>query len=74
MALDFRIRKGPGEWFSAEQLAELHDRLKWGLGPHYDVVLEKDHLHIEYDPKETKDEKVLVDCHRGSCHSRVHSA
>lgn len=27
---------------------------KYMLGPNYDVVLEKDHIHIEYDPKPKK--------------------
>lgn len=27
------------------------DEMKKRLGPDYDVVLEKDHFHIEYDPK-----------------------
>lgn len=26
-------------------------RLRLALGPEYDVVLEKTHLHVEYDPK-----------------------
>lgn len=25
--------------------------LKWELGPDYDIVQEKDHIHVEYDPK-----------------------
>ncbi len=28
------------------------DEMKKRLGPDYDVVLEKDHFHIEHDPKE----------------------
>jgi len=27
-------------------------RLRVALGPEYDVVLEKTHIHLEYDPKE----------------------
>ena len=27
-------------------------RLRLMLGPNYDIVLEKTHLHIEFDPKE----------------------
>jgi hypothetical protein len=27
------------------------DELAHALGPDYDVVLEKDHIHMEYDPK-----------------------
>jgi len=26
-------------------------KLSWWLGKHYDVVLEKDHIHIEFDPE-----------------------
>jgi hypothetical protein len=26
-------------------------RLRWWLGPGYDVVVETDHIHVEYDPK-----------------------
>jgi hypothetical protein len=29
------------------------DEMKKRLGPDYDVVLEKDHFHIEHDPKVT---------------------
>lgn len=31
---------------------KLTERLKLALGPQFDVVLEKDHIHIEFDPKE----------------------
>lgn len=31
--------------------AEAAKELKAALGPDYDVVLEKDHIHVEYDPK-----------------------
>lgn len=34
--------------------AHARDELKKRLGKDYDVVLEKDHFHIEYDPKEKK--------------------
>ena len=30
---------------------DIRDELKYILGPHYDVVLEDDHVHIEYQPK-----------------------
>ncbi len=45
-ALDFRTR----DLFSGQQqiwVALCEEK----LGPCWDVVLEKDHLHVEYDPK-----------------------
>lgn len=33
--------------------------LKWALGEQFDVVLESDHIHVEFDPKE-KDKSVEV--------------
>jgi len=44
-ALDFRTRTIP-----QERVAGLVKEIKIFLGPQYDVVLEKDHLHVEYDP------------------------
>ena len=45
-ALDFRTYKlTPGEAMSFAN--DVKDR----LGRDFDVVLEKDHLHVEYDPK-----------------------
>lgn len=44
-ALDFRTRE-----FPVEALQEVRARLKAVLGPDYDVVLEKDHFHVEFDP------------------------
>lgn len=41
-AIDYRI------W---NVLNSLVREIKKELGPDYDVVLEKDHLHVEYDPK-----------------------
>lgn len=35
-------------------LDALVKQLKAHLGPNYDVVLEKDHIHIELDPKHDK--------------------
>lgn len=32
---------------------EIRDKIKERLGENYDVVLEKDHIHIEYDPEHT---------------------
>ena len=33
-------------------LEALNAALKEEFGPHYDVLLEKDHIHVEYDPKQ----------------------
>jgi len=45
-ALDFRIWDVPSEE-RADLAAHIRDR----LGPDFDVVLEANHIHIEYDPK-----------------------
>ena len=46
LALDFRIKNIPIGW---------HDRLRQSvqdaLGPDFDVVLEKTHLHVEFQPE-----------------------
>lgn len=42
LAMD--IRRGP-------QPAKTTKRLRFILGDDYDIVAEKDHIHIEYDPK-----------------------
>jgi len=46
LAFDARTRF----FVPAEQL-EVSEACKESLGPEYDVVLESNHLHIEYDPK-----------------------
>jgi len=46
-AWDFRIRH-----VAEEDLQQIYKTIDIGLGPDFDVVLEKTHLHIEYDPKE----------------------
>ena len=43
-AIDLRI-------WSLPDLLGMADQLRQELGPDYDVVIEPDHLHIEYDPK-----------------------
>jgi hypothetical protein len=51
-ALDIRIKNiiGVIEFpFAARGWAE---RMQIALGDDYDVLLEKDHIHVEYDPKE----------------------
>lgn len=45
-ALDFRTRDILS--YNADAIVE---RAKGALGPDFDVVLEKTHLHVEYDPK-----------------------
>lgn len=38
-------------WYIQGRELQVVAELKRELGPDYDVVLEKDHIHIEYDPK-----------------------
>lgn len=45
-AVDFRTR-----YFTEMQKLTAERYLKEKLGKDYDVVLEKDHMHVEYDPK-----------------------
>lgn len=33
-------------------LEALKSDIKDFLGPHFDVILEKDHIHVEFDPKQ----------------------
>lgn len=47
LALDLRTRD-----FKSGAAKEAADMLRAYLGRHYDVVLEKDHLHVEHDQKE----------------------
>lgn len=47
LALDFRTRHMP-----EEALEPLVKRIRQCIGDQYDVVLEKTHIHIEYDPKD----------------------
>ena len=37
--------------YTQYEISKLMGYLKHMLGSNYDVVLEKDHIHIEYDPK-----------------------
>jgi hypothetical protein len=47
MAVDFRIRD-----MGIATVALIQQQLKTALAPlGYDVVLESDHIHVEYDPK-----------------------
>jgi hypothetical protein len=45
-AFDFRIYH-----LSRQKIEKIISELKDGLNQDYDVVLEKDHGHVEYDPK-----------------------
>lgn len=45
LALDYRTRE-----FRAVDLPKVRAEIAAALGPNYDVVLEKDHLHVEFDP------------------------
>lgn len=47
LALDLRTFNVP-----RVQIQKIEKELKLALGNDYDVVFEKDHFHIEYDPKE----------------------
>lgn len=47
LALDLRTRDVLPETMGVMVL-----EIKQVLGPQFDVVLEKDHLHVEWDPKE----------------------
>jgi hypothetical protein len=38
----------------------IHHDLKQALGGQFDVVLEKDHIHVEFDPKEVTDVGVTI--------------
>lgn len=46
LALDFRNRTIP-----VPEREPIRKDIAKALGPDYDVVLEKDHFHVEYDPK-----------------------
>ena len=39
---------------SIQQVKDLRDEIDLKLGPDYDIVLEKDHIHGEYDPDNPK--------------------
>lgn len=46
-AVDFRIRN----FKRPEQVKAAHKELREALGEDFDVVLESDHIHLEYQPK-----------------------
>lgn len=41
-------------WGIEDKLESVVPALKYALGENYDVVQEKDHIHLEYDPEEKK--------------------
>ena len=52
LALDFRTgHNWDAPLMSEDEARELCEELKARLGMGFDVVLEKDHAHVEYDPK-----------------------
>lgn len=50
-AFDIRIWNIPG---TREATVDIFNIIQRVLGTDYDVILEKDHIHVEYDPKTTK--------------------
>lgn len=55
LALDFRTH-----YLNAEQLPELAEKLREALGPDYDVVIEKTHIHVEYDPEDEGEQLISI--------------
>ena len=47
LAVDLRTRDLPDK----ESKIRVHKVLARALGQDYDIVLEKDHIHVEFDPK-----------------------
>lgn len=37
--------------YKSDEIEKLMAMVKYMLGPNYDVVLEDDHIHVEFDPK-----------------------
>lgn len=50
LALDWRTRHLPGGYLGPAAHA-VREQIAAVLGDDYDVVLEKDHIHVEYDPE-----------------------
>lgn len=46
-ALDFRTRD-----FTAAKADKIRAEAQAALGPDFDIIVESDHIHAEYDPKE----------------------
>jgi hypothetical protein len=51
-ALDLRTRH-----LRPEQVHPIYMELRTALGPQFDTVLEADHIHVEFDPKEPEREE-----------------
>ncbi len=49
-AYDIRIKNIAGD--ETPEAQAWVERIKLALGRDYDVILERDHLHVEFDPKE----------------------
>jgi hypothetical protein len=47
-ACDYRTNHLPTEQMKKDIVTDLANK----LGPAYDVILEKDHIHVEFDPKD----------------------
>lgn len=47
MAVDLRTR-----FFSESQKIKVSTEIRDALGKDFDVILESDHIHVEYDPEE----------------------
>lgn len=47
-AFDCRIRNIPN---GHQAVVNIYNAIRRVLGPDFDVILEKDHIHVEYDPK-----------------------
>jgi len=47
-AFDCRTTSGG---ISQEEAQKIRDVVRSALGPEFDVVLESDHIHVEFDPK-----------------------
>ena len=46
LAIDLRTRH-----LSATETIHIHEQLQMRLGDEYQVILETDHIHVEYDPR-----------------------
>jgi hypothetical protein len=51
LAADFRTT---ADGLAPETVRLITGKLKAALGPQFDVVVEVDHLHVEFDPKDGK--------------------
>jgi hypothetical protein len=49
LAVDFRTKTAG---ISQEEAEDIADTIRHALGPQFDVVVEADHIHLEFDPKD----------------------